>query len=400
MSDKLLSVVVPTKNRYYYLKYLVAYFNDIKDNSIELIIQDNSDELDERPDFLKYLQKLQDSRIIYNYVEEQLSVVENSDRALLKATGEYVTFLGDDDIFSKYIVPFVKEIKEKNIEAVLPEKSSYSWPDIKSRLYGNKLSGKFTQTKITGYVHEVNAKSVLEKVIELGGTDIINLPRVYHAIVKRSVLNKIYQETNSYFPGPSPDIANAVAICKFIETFISIDIPFLISGHSSKSAGGQGAAGKHFGEIKNIAHLPKDTADNWTAEVPFYWSGFTIYAESVIQALKRLKLDHLLQNFNYNYLYAKCLVYDADFRDRIEDTIRVSSSKNLKISKIKINLFFVKFWYSRIVYHLNSNMKYVFKKNNSKSVFKRENSYDVAVLNDEMIELYLKGNERFLKIEE
>ena len=38
----ILSIVVPTKNRFYYLEFLVKYFNSINSNEIELIIHDNS----------------------------------------------------------------------------------------------------------------------------------------------------------------------------------------------------------------------------------------------------------------------------------------------------------------------------------------------------------------------
>lgn len=396
MTEKLLSIVVPTKNRYFYLKYLVTYFNQIKDLGIELIIQDNSDELEDQPDFKNFLENLDDPRIIYSFIEEGLSVIDNSDQALLKASGEYVTFIGDDDIFSYHLISFLKEAKAKNISAILPEKSSYSWPDITSRFYGNKLSGKFTQTKISGEKKIISTSEELDKVLELGGTEILELPRVYHGIVKRSILQRIYEDTGSYFPGPSPDMANAIALCNYLDQLLVIDIPFVISGHSSKSTGGQGAAGMHFGEIKNIAHLPQNTAKNWNSEVPFYWSGYTIYAESAIQAIKRLHLNEKLLKLNYNFLYATCLVFDTHYKERIIKTINESIDKKLGVSKIKINILYIKVWFKRIVFHLRNNMKYLFKNNNSEKVFGKNDIYDVAQLNDKMIEGYVNENGKFL----
>ena len=396
MTEKLLSIVVPTKNRYFYLKYLVTYFNQIKDLGIELIIQDNSDELEDQPNFKNFLENLDDPRIIYSFIEEGLSVIDNSDEALLKASGEYVTFIGDDDIFSHHLISFLKEAKAKNISAILPEKSSYSWPDITSRFYGNKLSGKFTQTKISGEKKIISTSEELDKVLKLGGTEILELPRVYHGIIKRSILQKIYDQTGSYFPGPSPDMANAVAICNFLDQLLVIDIPLVISGHSSRSTGGQGAAGKHFGEVANIAHLPKNTSQNWTSEVPFYWSGYTIYAESAIQALKRLNLADKLLKLNYNFLYATCLVFDTHYKERIIKTINESLDSKQGVSKVKINFLYVKVWLNRIVYHLKNNMKYLFKNGSSEKVFEKKDIYEVALLNDKMIEDYLNINSKFL----
>ncbi|WP_185145804.1 glycosyltransferase [Chryseobacterium sp. SNU WT5] len=396
MTEKLLSIVVPTKNRYFYLKYLVTYFNQIKDLGIELIIQDNSDELEDQPDFKNFLENLDDPRIIYSFIEEGLSVIDNSDEALLKASGEYVTFIGDDDIFSHHLISFLKEAKAKNISAILPEKSSYSWPDITSRFYGNKLSGKFTQTKISGEKKIISTSEELDKVLELGGTEILELPRVYHGIVKRSILQQIYEDTGSYFPGPSPDMANAVAICNYLDKLLVIDIPLVISGHSKKSGGGLGVSGKHLGEISDFKHLPKETAGNWTKEVPMYWSGYTIYAESAIQALKRLNLADKLLKLNYNFLYATCLVFDTHYKERIIKTINSSVEKKIGVSKIKINFLYIKVWLKRISYHLKSNMRYIFKDGTNGSVFEKGDIYDVAILNDQMIENYLNSNMTFL----
>lgn len=389
----ILSIIVPTKNRYYYLWFLVEYFNAITDSSIELIIQDNSDDIEEHRAFYEKIRDLNDSRIKYNYVHESLSVIENSDRALYNATGDYVCFIGDDDIFSKTILNFISEIKEKDIDAVFPLNSSYSWPDIHSRLYGDKLSGKFTQTNITGEIVKETPKKLLDKVLKLGGTDIINLPRVYHGIVKLSVLKKIYERTGSFFPGPSPDMANAVALCNYVNRFIIIDIPFVVSGHSSKSTGGQGAAGKHFGEIRNIKHLPSDTADKWTPEVPFYWSGYTIYAESVIQALKRLGLSDELKTLNFNYLYATCLVFDVPFKDRIVKTMK----ENQSISKLTILFNYCLIWAKRIRFHLSANLQYILPEKNTKRIFKKQNIQEVAELNDKQIlEFYNKNGKQYL----
>ena len=54
MERKLLSIVVPTKNRYYYLKYLIRLVDNLHSEEVELVIQDNSDYNNE---FVEYLKK-------------------------------------------------------------------------------------------------------------------------------------------------------------------------------------------------------------------------------------------------------------------------------------------------------------------------------------------------------
>lgn len=382
----LLSIIVPTKNRYYYLNYLLDYFTEIKDRDIELVIQDNSNELVDKEAFISKLEKYNDPRVKYSFEEEELSVIENSDRALLAAQGEYICFIGDDDIFSKYLISYVRKSKENDVDAILPIKASYNWPDIHSRTYGNSLSGKLKVLNFTGIEKEVKGLNVLNKVLYLGGCDILDLPRVYHGIIKHSVLKEIYTLTGSYFPGPSPDMANAVALSLYVKKFIVVDIPFVISGHSFKSGGGQGAAGKHFGEIRKMKHLPADTADLWTPEIPFYWSGYTIYAESLIQALKRMKNEQLLKQFNYNYFYAHCLVFDRKYAEIVKKTIKENKKINIGIGRIKIYYYLFVLWAKRVLHHAKIYMRIIGFNSKKFKSYDLNNNIEVAVTIDKLIE--------------
>lgn len=384
--NPLLSIIVPTKNRYYYLSYLVNYFHKIEDNDIELVIQDNSNNISEKAVFVDKLFNLGDTRIKYQYEENELSVIENSDKALLAATGEYICYIGDDDIFSKHLLAYVKRAKAKQIDAILPLKFSYNWPDIKSRFYGDKLSGKFSTKDFSGLEKNVDTNEILNKLLHVGGCDILNLPRVYHGIIKHDLLKEVFKITGSYFPGPSPDMANATALTLFVKNMVEVDIPLIVSGHSVKSGGGMGASGKHIGEISNYKHLPKNTAEIWTKEIPFYWSGYTIYAESVMQALKRMNRLDLVKKFNFNYLYATCLVFDSSYKNRINESIKNSTRENLNISKIKIKLYYYLIWKNRLFHHLKNTLKIVIASKANKNIFEMENILNVAEKNDRMIE--------------
>ena len=39
---------------------------------------------------------------------------------------------------------------------------------------------------------KIESKKVLSKVLNRGGSEILNLPRTYHGIVSRKILNKIF----------------------------------------------------------------------------------------------------------------------------------------------------------------------------------------------------------------
>ena len=61
---KLLSIVVPTKDRYKYLKYLIELIASFNSDEVELVIQDNSEDNKEILDFLKERD--------YNFVTKKL----------------------------------------------------------------------------------------------------------------------------------------------------------------------------------------------------------------------------------------------------------------------------------------------------------------------------------------
>jgi hypothetical protein len=392
----LLSIVVPTKNRYYYLEFFVNYFHSIQSDEIELIIQDNSD-LGTNTGFILFLDTIDDPRISYAYTSDDISVVENCDFGIARSKGEYVTLIGDDDIFSKHLLDYVEVCKNNSVDAILPIKGIYTWPDVQPRFYKNNLSGQFRVANFSGKSKQKNVISIQKKVLKLGGTDILDLPRVYHGIVKSSLLNKVYADSGSFFPGPSPDMANAIALCKYVTNYIVLDVPLIVSGHSVTSAGGQGAQGQHYGDISKIKHLPKDTAANWNSKVPFYWSGNTIYAESVIQALKRMKMEHYLKDFDFEYLYASCYVFDPKFKIQISNTISSQYRGNSILKRLMISFYIMKVWSKRIAFHLNNNLSLLlpglFKQKNT--LFQKNNIFDVAILNDELIDRLIEKRNFF-----
>src|SRR5690606_34728740 len=99
------------------------------------------------------------------------------------------------------------------------------------------------------------------------------------------------------------------------------------------------------------------------------WSGYTIYAESVIQALTRLERKDLIPKFNFNYLYATCLVFDASYKKRIKEVIKNAQSTDNNISNIKIQLYFFQIWKERLVHHLKNNLRIAASSKKDSKVF-------------------------------
>jgi glycosyltransferase involved in cell wall biosynthesis len=336
IKNPILSIVIPTKNRYEYLKTLIVALLNSKSQEFELIIQDNSDD---NSDFLFFINEINDSRLIYGYTSGWLSVIDNCDLGISAAIGDYVCMLGDDDgILIENSIELLKWLSIHQYEASLVNIINYSWPDITHAVWGDSYSGRvdFEPFKYTYRV--LSSKKELNRICNEGAAfGLRNLPRVYHAFVSRKKLIELKEETGTYFPGPSPDMANAVGLTKYVNEYVCIDMPTIISGQSRKSTAGQGSMKKHHGSIKHQSHLPKDTAQKWSKQIPFFWSGPTIYAESASKALEMTNRQDM--DISYNYLYACCLVYEKEYRKEVFSFI----SKQESTTKVILNYFKITF---------------------------------------------------------
>lgn len=296
MIRKLLSIVVPTKNRYFYLKYLIQLVSDLHSDEVELVIQDNSDDNEE---FLHYLKENAYSFIRYDYIKGQIPMSDNSDRAILNSTGEYICFLGDDDGFTKYLIEGVRWMKTAGIDAVRPAEVTYSWPDAPQG-----KSAEMSHYSFTGKVTFVSAYKELIKVLKSGIQNRGHMPMAYHSVVSRESLDKIYDIAGTFFPGNSPDISNAVALSLIVKKFALVDIPWSYSGNSAYKGGGVFARGNSAPSITDIPWFRPNVEDRWCKKIPRIASGSNIWADSAIEALKYMHREDLIDKINFNELYA------------------------------------------------------------------------------------------------
>lgn len=295
-NKKLLSIVVPTKNRYYYLKYLIQLVDEIKSDEVELVIQDNSDDNSE---FVEYLKNNNYPFIRYNYVKGQIPMSVNSDRAILNSTGNYICFLGDDDGFTKFLLDGVRWMKKEGIDAVKPAEVTYSWPDAPQG-----KSAEMSFFPFSGKVKFVSAYNELNKVLKNGIPNRGNMPLAYHAVVSREVLNKVFEVAGTFFPGNSPDISNAVSLSLVVKKYALVDVPWAYSGNSAYKGGGVFARGNSAPEISDIPWFRPNSELRWSNKIPRIASGTNIWADSAIESLKNMNREDLVNKINFYELYA------------------------------------------------------------------------------------------------
>lgn len=304
----LLSIVIPTKDRYPYLKHLINLIDSFGSDEIEIVVQDNT------YDNSEFLNSEEIKKVNYFYEKEQIPIFLNCDKAILHSTGEYICFIGDDDGLTPYALDCVRWMKKNNIEVVMPSAISYSWPDRIVKSKALKKPGSIMYKPFTGEIKKMSTKSVLEESIKAGFVNRGNMPLVYHGLVKRSTLNKIFDKCGTFFPGASPDIANAVALCLSVDEFYQIDQPLTISGASKTHGGGVNKMKNRAANIEDVPFLAKDIVEQWDNRVPRIWTGETIWCQSAVMALKAMGRNDLVDKVNFEKMYARFAAFHTPLK--------------------------------------------------------------------------------------
>lgn len=336
MTSPLLSIVVPTKNRYKYLKHLVELVSNFCCEELELVIQDNSDNNSE---FLQFLNTKSNIFIKYYYDNTPLTSVENFDKAILNSKGEYVCFIGDDDGVMRYVLDCVKWMKKNNIEALRSSQAHYFYDklSLKGKSINNKLV--FQVPKITyRYLNPIYALKKLFK----NGCELNYIPTVYNGIVKRDVLNCIYDRLGTFFPGASADIANGVALCFYLKSYVIVDFPVIIGGSSINTGGGVGR-NKNY-DIKNVPFISEKSKNEWEGHIPHLWYSPLVWEESSIKALRALRQECFISEINHDLVMAK---FQTSYRRLVDNIDEICKKYSISYSKVKI--LRIKILFKRII---------------------------------------------------
>ena len=322
MSEKLLSIVVPTKNRVEYLKSFIRLVKNIGDGRIELVVQDNSDDNSE---VLAFIEENNFDGLVYCYDNSEMSVVDNCDLSIKNSSGKYVCFMGDDDLVSSRLVEFVEFMDRYGYESAVFKPSQYYWPKVqfKAHKFPNLIVKKFAPK-----VRELDVDATFDRLLKTGATALDLMPKVYHGVMLRERLEDVYRVAGTYFPGPSPDMANAVALAHFVKKHIYCALPLVTAGASPKSAAGLGAKHQHVGKVGEISFLPKDTEKLWNINVPKVWTGPTVYAQSLYLSLVALNDVESIEKFNYNYHYGFFKVFCGEHAGLLRDIKKVNKKYN------------------------------------------------------------------------
>lgn len=309
----IISVVVPTKNRYKYLKHLISLVESFKDERIELLVHDNSEDNSEILNFL-----LGKDFTSTNYIHDDaiLTMGENAERGIYKASGEYICFIGDDDAVCRNIADCAKWMKENNIDAVRSLYLNYSWNEA----YGEN-SGSVYFDDISYGCKLGDPVKELKRVLNDGVPNFEYMAKIYHGIVKKSILEDVQKNGECLFPGPTPDMSGAVSIAFFVKKYALLNIPIVIPGMSSMVGGGVMGKVLSLEEVKFINDVDRK---KWPADYPPLWATELIWPVCAINALKSIHSENCIPWINKNKVLSRLVIIHRTY---LSETLKYSSNK-------------------------------------------------------------------------
>ncbi|PPK59395.1 glycosyl transferase family 2 [Malaciobacter marinus] len=316
----ILSIVIPTHNRASYAISAIESILYFENEPIELIVTDTS----ENDDLEFFVSSLTESRLRYIHIKEALSMTENYNLAMSMATGDYVCLIGDDDTITYDAIITAKWAKKNHIEIVSPlVVANYAWPDFKHRFLGMSHAGNLYIKKEFGSYSFKDSKKGLDIALTKSILGTEGLPKVYHSIVDRQLMEKIKNLSGSYFHGVSPDVSGAVGLALVSENYLEIDYPITIPGAAGNSNSGRSAMNKHKGTLEDDSHTKRFKNLNWPKLIPQFTSVETVWAQAAYSTLEAFGKKDLIEKYNFINLYAICNLKHNDHKKDIEEVIKI-----------------------------------------------------------------------------
>lgn len=336
MSNYLLSIIIPTRDRQEYLKKSLIQILDVIPNDVQVVIQDNSD----IPSLYEYEVIKQHDNIKYNYINERLSFVSNFNAAIEIADGEYVCVLGDDDGVTRELYVVTKWAKQNRIEAVVPTIDfEYFYPDA-LKWKGEPSDGIIRLLCEKSKSKPINPKNSIVGFLKSGciGYTYYDVVKLYHGIVRKDKLEIVKQKTGEYINGLTPDIYIAVALSLICNKVYKVHFPLTIAGVCPRSGSADSSNGRHVGKYEDAPHLIGHNNYNWSNLVPKFYSVETIWADSALAAIYDMGRQDLIRYFSSKKLTKYCHYLYGNYEKKYMDN-NIKNQINEENLLYKIEIF-------------------------------------------------------------
>lgn len=313
----LLSLIIPTHERFRYARETVSVILETIDD-IEVIVSDTS-ALDAWSQT-----EIAHARGRLKVVRPGIgiSVVDNFNAAMAQATGDFVCFIGDDDLVTASLVDIARWAAANEVDAIrFSFPILFYWADYRHRAQPEAYAGTIWASRYSGAVSPLDPGAALNLASTQLGRGVFNMPRAYCGLVSRSLIARVIDRHAALFGGVSPDIYSAALLASEAQRAVEIDFPAIVPGASGVSTAGQSAAGKHVGSLRDNDHIRPFTDLVWHPYVPEFYSVPTVWSYSLVRALEQID-GRDVETAGWGRLYAQCLLYHRAYH---RETLRAMS---------------------------------------------------------------------------
>jgi len=305
--NKILSIVIPTHNRAAYAKYSILSILNLN-LDIQLVVSDTSHDT-ELSDFVASIDrdKYPEIDFIYAYNPGAYDMKGNHNFALSLADAEFVCLIGDDDSITPFIIYACQWMQRNNV-SVLSQlvSANYVWPDFVTRFLGKSHAGRLYIKKGLDQLQKLSSHDAFLSALQNAAQGTDGLPKLYHGIVKRSLLDQVCIKSGTFVHGASPDLSMAIALATVCDDFYQTTFPITIPGASGGSNTGRSALNKHKGNLSDEGQTKNDQA-TWESEIPPFFAVETVWADACFKTLDSLNVD-FKKDFDFIHFYSLLLL--------------------------------------------------------------------------------------------
>lgn len=310
-----LTICVPSRNRQkYFQKTIEGMVRDPR-SDVQFVFTDNSDD----PSVMNtYMERYKDDpRIIYLPTTDQiLPMIENWERTIQFATGEWVTFVGDDDHCDPAVTDLIIRLQKRmpDLEALSWSALSYSWP-----VEGEPICSVLLPLGVG--LFEPNREQLNRRMFgwEWAGIAPGSGFSIYHSAIRSTLLARIRQKAGGrYFEHPTVDYDMAMKVICTGKRFVYCERPFSVMGVCPES--NSFALGRLDDMKKKIdafnAELGRDVEnDSYMKDLPF---GHQLgVAGSIVIVQQWFKWRYKFHYPNWEKNFVRSLARGVEiFRDR------------------------------------------------------------------------------------
>ena len=229
------SIVMPTRNRAQLLQFALQSALDQPTRDLEIVVSDN----DSHDDTPAVARRFGDPRVRYVRTPETLAMPDSWEFALSHATGDYITFLCDDDAFSPRLLSAVDGvIRGHDVEVVCWSRQTYVHPSW----YVPEQRNILQYTRTTGGVTIFDSRQALRALcVDLSVRQGSLGPLMLNSMLSRRVVETARARMGRFFLPPSPDYSTYLAVLALVSRYAYLDDAVMLSGSGRESIGSSSA---------------------------------------------------------------------------------------------------------------------------------------------------------------